>query len=197
MLKKVDDWSSISKEKKKKVCREILDQTNNGKELLGIYILGTGKFDYNPENGECDIERMEIIYYMFHTDREDNNFYVRGFVAGQTLKYMAERSGVHIEEPEQYTYVFRIDGRFRHRESDGSVMLRVDEVYTKYDLRRRGLARQGFDYLKGLALERKAYRVLGEMDWNYKALGLQTFYEEIGFETIFPETGNPFFSMYL
>jgi hypothetical protein len=82
MSMKVNDWSAISKEPKEDFYREVLDQIENGKKLLGLHIVGTGKFDYNPKSGECDLERKVIVYYMFHIDLGGNNFYIRGFVAG-------------------------------------------------------------------------------------------------------------------
>lgn len=194
MLMKVSDWPAISKGQKEDFGKEVLNQIGNGKKLLGLHIVGTGKFDHNPESGEWDVERTLIVYFMYHTDNEANNFYIRGFVAGQTLQYVAERS-FDVEEPEQHTYVSRIDGRFRYREEDGSMLLRVDYVDTKYDFRRKGLARHAFGYLRNLAVEKKAYKVRGEMDADYRALGLHTFYEKMGFEITFPEEGNPIFSI--
>lgn len=192
---KVNDWSAISKEQKKAFSGEVLDQIGNGKKLLGLQVVGVGKFDYNPESGECDLERKVIVYYMFHISRDGNDFHIRGFAAGQTLKYVAERSGVQIENPEQHTYIFRIDGGIRYRQRDGSMVWRVDEVETKCDFRYRGLARQGFDYLKGLAIEKKVYRVFGKIDMGIGTEGLPTFYEKMGFEVSFPEGENPVFKM--
>lgn len=82
---------------------------------------------------------------------------------------------------------FRIDGSFLYDDFERTLYrLRVEHVDTENPYRMLGLARQGFEYLKTIAIESTASFIYGDMDSGTKEKDeLSSFYRKMGYELSF------------
>lgn len=165
---------------------EINKHIRDGGQLLGIHEFT--KRGLNPELPD----KVYGAYYIW--DEDSDFFYLRGYVIGVSQPY---KSLEPTDENYTINHVFRIDGDFLYDDFErSSCRMRVGHVDTEKPYRMLGMARQGFDYLKIIAKERKVRSIRGCMDGQTrKEDNLSVFYEKMGFDLTFTEDQLPSFKM--
>lgn len=164
-----------------------------GKHLReGVRLLGIHEFTQKIPNSELK-DNVHRVYYVF--DLDSDFFYLRGYVIGEWQPYMSQKPPVGDYD---IKHMFRIDGKLRYDDDfeRSSCRIQIDHVDTERKYRMLGLARQGFEHLKAIAVEYKARLIYGDMYSGTKEDdGLSEFYRRMGFELSFEEGRLPKFRM--
>ncbi|MBY0426580.1 MAG: hypothetical protein K2Q22_13145 [Cytophagales bacterium] len=169
-------------EKLNQMFKEISEQTLKGKLLLGTHRIQTGRDIFDPDSKEYDTPELLNIYYMYEEKEDSESFYIRAHYAGEIHEFKSERNGIEIPNPENQAYIFLIEGRFPENRIEEPKKMYLDQLNTKFEYRKLGIATIGLDYLKDIAIYNKVKTIYGEMGDNHIERQLPKFYKNRGFE---------------
>jgi hypothetical protein len=163
------------------MIKDISRQEKDGKSLLGIHHIESNQLQYDSSSKQY-IKKFYSVYFMFYQTLNTKTFFLTAHYAGQMHKYLKDEKYDTYQEPENKTWIFRIEVDIFKKLGE----IQIHQLNTRNDFRNLGIATLGLEYLKKIAMNQNIKRIYGIMDNNED---LPKFYSNRGFNVIYP--GNP------